>query len=197
MTNRSRLHLAALLVFAVPASAEDAPPGTKSPYLHEQGREIASLSADDLAELAHGGGWGLARTAELNGVPGPQHLLDLAGAVDLDAAQRAAVSAIRDEMRAEAIAAGARFVAAERALDAAFTDAVPDAETLTRLVAEAGSARAALRLVHLAAHLRTAPLLSPDQVARYGVLRGYADDPCDAAPDGHDPELWRRHNGCG
>jgi Spy/CpxP family protein refolding chaperone len=197
MTHLPPLLLAASLAFAVPAGAQNAAQGPPSPYAGEQGREIASLSEDDLAELARGGGWGLARTAELNGVPGPAHLLELADEIDLDAEQRAAITAIRDEMRAEAIAVGERFVAAERALDAAFTNAVPDADALERLVSEAGSARAALRLVHLAAHLRTAPLLTPEQVARYAVLRGYASDPCDAVPEGHDPAMWRRHNGCG
>jgi Spy/CpxP family protein refolding chaperone len=197
MTHLPPLLLAASLAFAVPAGAQNAAQGPPSPYAGEQGREIASLSEDDLAELARGGGWGLARTAELNGVPGPAHLLELADEIDLDAEQRAAITAIRDEMRAEAIAVGERFVAAERALDAAFTNAVPDADALERLVSEAGSARAALRLVHLAAHLRTAPLLTPEQVACYAVLRGYASDPCDAVPEGHDPAVWRRHNGCG
>ena len=190
----ARTTLSALVLLAAPAVAEDAP---RSPYAGEQAREIASLSEDDLAELAGGGGWGLARAAELNGVPGPAHLLELADEIGLDADQRAAIEAIRDEMRAEAIAAGERFVAAERALDAAFTDAVPDRAELARLVGEAGTARADLRLAHLSAHLRTTPLLTEAQIERYGVLRGYAEDPCDGVPDGHDAGMWRRHNGCG
>ena len=185
----------AIFLLATPAMSDDA--SNHSPYAGEQAREIASLSDDDLLELAEGGGWGLARAAELNGVPGPAHLLELADEIGLDAGQRAAIVAIRDEMRTQAIAAGERFVAAERALDTAFTGAVPDAATLERLVRDAGIARAQLRLVHLAAHLRTTPLLTDEQVERYGVLRGYADDPCDAVPEGHDPEMWRRHNGCG
>ncbi|MFQ6552717.1 Spy/CpxP family protein refolding chaperone [Aestuariibius insulae] len=185
----------AILLLATPVMAEDV--SKHSPYAGEQAREIATLSADDLAELAEGGGWGLARAAELNGVPGPAHLLELADEIGLDAGQRTAVETIRDKMRADAIAAGERFVAAERALDAAFTGSVPDAAALERLVRDAGVARAELRLVHLSAHLRTTPLLTDEQVERYGVLRGYADDPCDAVPEGHDPEMWRRHNGCG
>ena len=185
----------AILLLATPAMADDA--SNHSPYAGEQAREIASLSADDLAELAEGGGWGLARAAELNGVPGPAHLLELADEIGLDAGQRSAIATIRDNMRADAIAAGERFVAAERALDEAFTGAVPDVTTLERLVRNVGTARAELRLVHLAAHLRTTPLLTGEQIERYNVLRGYADDPCDAVPEGHDPEMWRRHNGCG
>ncbi|MEM7488130.1 MAG: hypothetical protein AAF390_03290 [Pseudomonadota bacterium] len=196
MLLRTTTFLALLLVTAIAAAAQHTGHGASSSYVGEQARKIASLSEDDLAELARGGGWGLARAAELNGVPGPAHLLELADEIGLEDDQRAAVEAIRDEMRADAIAAGERFVAAERALDASFTDAVPERAELTRLVEATGTARAALRLVHLSAHLRTMPLLTEAQVERYDVLRGYADDPCDAVPEGHDPKMWRRHNGC-
>lgn len=189
--------LLSLLSAAAPAFAQDGGDHALSPYAGEQTRAIAALSEEDLAELARGGGWGLARPAELNGAPGPAHLLELADEIGLDADQRVAVEAIRDEMRADAITEGERFVAAERALDAAFTDGVPDADTLARLVAEAGAARADLRLVHLSAHLRTTPLLTPEQIERYAFLRGYAEDPCESVPEGHDATMWRRHNGCG
>ena len=188
--------LLALLSAAVPASAQDGGDHGLSPYAGEQTRAIAALSEEDLAELGRGGGWGLARPAELNGAPGPAHLLELADEIGLNAEQRVAVEAIRDEMRADAIAEGERFIAAERALDAAFTDGVPDADTLARLVAEAGAARADLRLVHLSAHLSTTPLLTPGQIERYAVLRGYAEDPCESVPEGHDATMWRCHNGC-
>ena len=130
-------------------------------------------------------------------MPGPGHLLEPADEIGLDVDQRAIIEAIRDEMRTEAIPAGERFVAAERALGAAFTDAVPERLEPARLVGEAGAARADLRLAHLSAHLRTTPLLTEAQIERYGVLRGYAEDPCDGVPDGHDAQMWRRHNGCG
>ena len=168
----------------------------KSAYAGEETRKIKSLSEADLSEIARGGGWGLARAAGLNGVPGPTHLLDLADQIGLDDMQRAEIEAIRAQMQADAIIAGARFVAAEKALDITFQQGAPDAETLQRLVMQAGEARAALRLVHLNAHLLTLPLLSDAQVAQYSNLRGYAADPCATLPDGHDPEMWRRHNGC-
>ncbi|KIT17130.1 Spy/CpxP family protein refolding chaperone [Jannaschia aquimarina] len=187
--------LTVLVLLATPVGAEEGPP--PSPYAGEQAREIASLSADDLAELARGDGWGLARAAELNGVPGPAHLLELADEIGLDAGQRSAIAAIRDSMRKDAVAAGERFVAAERALDRAFEQTGPDRAELARLVQEAGDARAALRLVHLSAHLGTAPLLTQAQIDLYAVLRGYAEDPCETVPEGHDVEMWRRHNGCG
>lgn len=75
------------------------------------------------------------------------------------------------------------------------TEATYDA-TLERLVQEAGDARAALRLFHLSAHLLTLPLLTEDQVRQYSILRGYSADPCASVPQGHDPAMWRKHNGC-
>lgn len=191
----------ALLLMAFPnialSQTHDGSHGsTPSAYAGEETRLIKSLSEQDLEEIARGGGWGLARAAELNGVPGPTHLLELADEIGLTDQQREDIEAIREQMQADAITAGERFVAAEQALDAAFQQGAPDAEALERLVAEAGLARAALRLVHLNAHLLTLPSLTDAQVSRYSVLRGYSDDPCASVPDGHNPEMWRSHNGC-
>jgi len=167
-----------------------------STYAGEETRLIKSLSEQDLIEIGRGGGWGLARAAELNGVPGPTHLLELADEIGLTERQHNDIETIRARMQADAITAGERYVAAEHALDTAFQQGAPDTATLERLVMEAGEALAHLRLVHLRAHLLTLPSLTEDQVGRYSILRGYSDDPCDAVPDGHDPEMWRNHNGC-
>ena len=167
-----------------------------SVYAGEEMRQIKSLAEQDLDEIARGGGWGLARAAELNGVPGPTHLLELADKIGLTEQQRDDIEAIRAKMQTDAILAGERFVAAEQSLDASFQRGAPNAETLERFVMAAGEARATLRLVHLNAHLLTLPLLTDAQVSQYSVLRGYSDDPCAAVPDGHDPKMWRSHNGC-
>lgn len=189
--------LAALIPTSVLAQTHDGNHGVSpSAYAGEETRLIKSLSEQDVEEIARGGGWGLARAAELNGVPGPTHLLELADEIGLTEQQRSDIVAIRAQMQAGAIAAGQRFVAAERALDAAFQHGAPDAEALEQLVEEAGRARAALRFVHLNAHLLTLPLLTDAQVSQYSVLRGYSDDPCASVPDGHDPDMWRSHNGC-
>ncbi len=168
----------------------------KSPYAGQQSRPIKSLSADDLAELRRGGGWGLARAAELNGMPGPAHLLDLKDEIPLTADQAAAIAAVFERMRAAAVAGGQRLIAGERALEAAFASGTVTAQTLRPLLTEVGRARTALRYTHLAAHLETLPLLTEAQIARYNLLRGYSGDPCASPPKGHDPALWRKHNGC-
>jgi hypothetical protein len=62
-----------------------------SPYAGLEVRRIKSLSEDDLAELRKGGGWGLALPAELNGMPGPSHLLALKDEIGLSAGQVAKI----------------------------------------------------------------------------------------------------------
>ena len=167
-----------------------------TPYAGFETREIKSLSDQDIAELRRGGGWGLALPAELNGLPGPAHLLELQEELALSSDQVAAITVLFEEMRADAIAAGDRFIAAEAALSAAFKDAEVTKEKLMVLLAEAAEARAALRFVHLSRHLATPDLLTDEQIRKYSVLRGYSDDPCASVPEGHDPTMWRRHNGC-
>ena len=179
--------------WAGPARAAEKP---ESPYAGQQSRPIKSLSADDLAELGRGGGWGLARAAELNGMPGPAHLLELKDRIPLTAEQAAAIAAIFERMRAAAIAGGQRLIAGERALEAAFAGRPVTGQTLRTLLSEIGRARTALRHTHLAAHLETLPLLTGAQIARYNLLRGYSGDPCANPPEGHDPAMWRKHNGC-
>ena len=167
-----------------------------TPYAGFEAREIKSLSEQDIAELRRGGGWGLALPAELNGLPGPTHLLELQDELSLSGEQIAKITALFEDMRAEAIAAGEEFIAAEAAVSAAFEDSGVSEEELTKLLAKAAKARAALRLVHLSRHLATPALLSEEQIQRYSVLRGYSDDPCANVPEGHDATMWRRHNGC-
>lgn len=167
-----------------------------TPYAGFETREIKSLSEQDIAELRRGGGWGLALPAELNGLPSPAHLLELQEELALSRDQVAAITFMFEEMQTEAIAAGERFIAAEAAVSAAFDDAVVPHEELASLLATAAEARAALRLVHLSRHLATPALLSDEQVRRYSILRGYSDNPCASVPEGHDPTMWRRHNGC-
>ena len=74
-----------------------------SDYAGQETRLIKSLSEDDLEEIARGGGWGLARAAELNGVPGPTHLLELADEIGLTEQQRADIEVVRAQMLSDAI----------------------------------------------------------------------------------------------
>ncbi len=170
--------------------------GGHTPYAGMQSRAIKSLSENDIQELRRGGGWGLALSAELNGMPGPAHLLELKDQIPLTQDQVAKTEALFQDMRKAAIPAGERLIAAETAIEAAFAKGSVDEAVLRRLLAEAEAARTELRFVHLSQHDKTVQFLKPEQINRYNMLRGYAEDPCKNIPAGHHPEMYRRHMGC-
>lgn len=66
----------------------------QSPYSGMQTRPIKALSEQQVADLKAGRGMGLALAAELNGYPGPSHVLELADKLDLSADQRTSVRGI-------------------------------------------------------------------------------------------------------
>jgi len=177
------------LVLVLAAAVAAAPAPAAGPYA---GSEVASLTAADVAELLAGGGWGFARPAELNGYPGPRHVLDLAGQLGLDDSQKVAVSAIFARMNGEARRTGAAYIEAERAVDQAFRSGRIDGAALAGLVAEAGRLRDRLRQIHLAAHLETAPILSPEQRRLYRRLRGHDAGASGAGHGGPHPGAGHR-----
>jgi Spy/CpxP family protein refolding chaperone len=144
------------------------------PYAGQEARAIKSLSPEDVAALRAGQGWGLAKPAELNGYPGPLHVLALGKELDLNNEQRERIQEIFDRMKASAEKLGADYLAAEQALDAAFAERSATHETIAKLVSTTAAARGKLQNVHLQAHLETAPLLSEKQRLRYNALRGYS-----------------------
>src|SRR5713226_2586520 len=73
------------------------------PYSGMQSRPIKALSAQQVADLRAGRGMGLALAAELNGYPGPSHVVELADALGLSDQQRAKVQDLFVAMKAEAI----------------------------------------------------------------------------------------------
>lgn len=190
------LFLAIGLCVPVVASAQHTH-GARTPYAGMQNRVIKSLSESDIKDLRRGAGWGLALPAELNGMPGPLHLLELEDAIPLARDQVPRIQALVEDMRRAAIPAGERLIAAEAAIEAAFAKGTVEEVSLRRLLAEAESARTELRFIHLSQHYKVARILEPEQIRRYNVLRGYAEDPCKKVPEGHNPEMYRRHMGCG
>ena len=145
----------------------------ESPYVSYRDREIKALLAEEVESYVAGAGMGFALAAELNGYPGPKHVLELADSLDLSARQRAAIAESRDRMLHRAITLGEEIVAHERTLDSLFAAGAIEPEALARLTREIGELRGGFRGVHLAAHLDMVALLSDEQVARYLDLRGY------------------------
>ena len=168
-----------------------------SPYAGEEIRIIKSLSVEDIDDLLNGRGWGLAKPAELNGVPGRAHLLEMKSEIALSPEQVSAIKAIWSEMNQSARHLGERYVALERELNEKFAAHQITQEALKALLLEIATVRAELRYTHLSSHLQTGPVLKPAQVALYNRLRGYSnDDPCLNIPEGHDPNMWKKHNNC-
>src|SRR5712675_1084457 len=95
-----QITVCAVAVFAGLSSTAQAQ--SAQPYSGMQSRPIKSLSEQQIADLNAGRGMGLALAAELNGYPGPSHLIELADKLNLSTDQRAAIKPLFDSMRAEA-----------------------------------------------------------------------------------------------
>ena len=128
---------------------------------------------------------GLALAGELNGYPGPKHVLELAKELNLTEAQRARTRQLFDEMKAEAVPLGQQLIAAETDLDRQFSGRTITPVSLTTATAAIGATQGTLRATHLKYHLAMMDVLTPEQIQRYGELRGYGA----AAPAGHSPGM--------
>ena len=166
---KTTMLLTVVLAIATPASAQ------VSPYAQEPSRELQALSDEEVASLLEGAGMGFARAAELNGVPGPRHSLDMADQLELDDMQRARLQDVFARMNARARELGSAIIARERALDTAFASGAATAEEVEQETLAIALLYGRLRAVHLLAHLETMEILTPHQSARYAQLRGYAD----------------------
>ena len=170
-----------LALAALPAAAQhgDHAGHAPSPYADETGRTIKALSPQEADDLLAGRGMGLARAAELNGYPGPKHVLELADDLALTPQQRAEAERLRTTVMAEARALGAQIVEMERHLDALFAEGRATPEAVDRMAAHVGEVRGQLRAAHLRAHVAMRAALTPEQIAAYDRLRGYTDGATD------------------
>jgi Spy/CpxP family protein refolding chaperone len=172
--NRS-LVAAALILAATAANAQ-------TPYAGMQMRSIKALSEQQVADLGAGRGMGLALAAELNGYPGPSHVLELADTLELSADQRARINGLFDSMKAEAVPLGSKLIEQEADLDKQFALRKVTPESLKALTAAVAATQGELRETHLKYHLSTVEILSPAQMQRYAELRGYGDKPMHRHP---------------
>jgi Spy/CpxP family protein refolding chaperone len=170
----TRVGLASLLLGLAlpPAQAQQHP----QPYVGMQARPIKALSPEQIADLKAGRGMGLALAAELNGYPGPSHVLELADKLGLTDAQRSRTKDLFAAMKAETTPLGEALIAEETALDKKFADRSITPASLDAATAAIGATQAHLRAAHLKYHLSMLDVLTPEQVRRYAELRGYAGD---------------------
>jgi len=148
---------------------------TPQPYAGLQARPIKALSDQQIDDLKAGRGMGLALVAELNGYPGPVHVLELAESLRLSAEQEAKAQRLFEAMKAETIPLGEKLIAQEIDLDRQFASRTVTESSLVTATQAIGTTQAALRAAHLKYHLASITVLTPAQVARYSELRGYAN----------------------
>lgn len=151
--------------------------GTTSAYSGLEARPIKGLSAQQIDDLRAGRGMGLALPAELNGYPGPVHVLEQASGLELTGDQRSRMEEAVAAMKAETIPLGEGLIAAEAELDRLFRDRSVTTDSLNAATADIARIEGELRAAHLRYHLATIGVLSPDQDRRYRALRGYGDAP--------------------
>jgi hypothetical protein len=167
--------LAALLA-AGPASAQHP---SALPYSDLEQRTVKALSDEQITDLRAGRGMGLALPAELNGYPGPVHILELCDRIWLTADQQKSVHELHAAMKAETVPLGERLIAQGTELDRQFATKTVALANLQAATAEIGATQCALRFAHMRYHLSTLDVLTPEQVRLYGELREYGD------PGGH------------
>ncbi len=166
-------HVALPAMIAIFASTAFAATPAPSPYAGQESRDIKAMSAEEVADLRAGKGMGLAKAAELNGYPGPAHVLELASELQLSQQQRSATERLFATMQARAIEIGRGLLTAEQQLDGAFANRSITDETLASALRRIAALQAELRGAHLEAHLAQVKILTPEQIARYSQLRGY------------------------
>ena len=172
------------VVFAI-MSAGGVAAENAQPYAGLQTRPVKALSEQQIADLKAGRGAGFALAAELNGYPGPSHVLELASPLGLSAEQKRSTQDLFDAMKAETAPLGETMVAQEAGLDRLFATKsvkVKSLDDATRSIAET---QGRLRAAHLRYHLAMMDVLTPDQVARYSTLRGYGSGKGAAPAHGH------------
>jgi hypothetical protein len=169
-------------IIALLLLSEGAAAAMPSPYAGWQTRDIKALSAEQIDDLLNGRGVEMALPAELNGYPGPRHVLELADELDLSADQMAQTRRLFEDMRRKAIDLGAQIVEREAILDEMFAAGTVSEATLRHTAEVLGRLNGELRAHHLGYHLAMRGLLDSRQIKDYQRLRGYA---ATARPGGH------------
>ena len=145
----------------------------RSPYVEQLDSPVRGLSESEVDNLLNGQGAGYARMAELNGYPGPLHVLDLRSPLNLSAQQTKEIQAVFEQMQSRAKSLGQTIVTKEQKLSDAFaSDSITNAE-LEKQTIELAQLYGQLRKTHLQAHLQINPLLSAEQIQKYNEIRGY------------------------
>ena len=147
-----------------------------SKYIGQESRIIKSLSSEDIESLETGTGdafGGMAKLAELNGYPGPRHILDSEKELGLTTVQKENITIIYNDMKREALKLGQEILQIEKTANELFDNkSISDSE-LQRLIKKSAENYGKLRYIHLTTHLKMIGILSQEQIILYNTLRGY------------------------
>lgn len=143
-----------------------------SPESQDPATVSRTISQAEVDALLLGQGMGMAAAAEINGYPGPRHVLDLKEELNLTPDQRFATSRLMGATLGQTRALGQRIIDAERRLDADMATGQLSGDQVKARIENIASLRAQLRFTHIDAHLKQRKILTQDQVARYYELRG-------------------------
>lgn len=174
MTTFIRSVTSAALVMLISTGAWAQHTGPTSAYTSETDRVIKALSAQDVNNYQNGRGMGLAKAAELNGYPGPMHVLEAEKELGMTADQKARMQVVYEAMHGRAVELGKAIVKHETALDGLFTAQTVTPESLQTTLDTLAGLQGQLRLTHLEAHLKAKRILSVGQLNQYNQLRGYS-----------------------
>jgi Spy/CpxP family protein refolding chaperone len=171
---RTALYALFIAASSLPVLAQHAHAPAASSYAGLEKRTVKALSEQQVGDLKAGRGMGYALPAELNGYPGPIHVLELTERLGLTEAQRTRIHNLVDSMKAETIPIGERLIAQETALDRQFAGRTVTTSSLNEATWAIGATQGMLRAAHLRYHLTTMEVLTPEQVRLYNHLRGYS-----------------------
>lgn len=153
-----------------------------SSYSRQEISDIKSLSDNDVQSLQNGTGeafGGIAKLAELNGYPGPRHVLDIAQELQLTDRQRMEIELIYQNMSNNAKRIGSAIIVIEQDMDEAFANKTITEENLIALLDKSANLYGQLRFVHLSAHFDTAQIMTTEQIQMYNEMRGYDEGSID------------------
>ncbi|PCJ44330.1 MAG: hypothetical protein COA99_07070 [Moraxellaceae bacterium] len=148
--------------------------GNSAPYIGQENREVKSLSKIEVEGYLAGKGMGIAKAAELNGYPGPRHVLDLSKELNLTEDQIRKSNSLFTTMQSETINLGASLIQKEKELDELFFSGNVDHNKLEISLSQIGKIKSKIRMSHLSAHIEQKKVLTTHQVSLYAHYRGYS-----------------------
>ena len=128
---------------------------------------LKSLTPDEVKGYVEGSGMGQAKVAELNGYPGPMHLLERKDELKLTSEQVRSLEELKTRMTTEAIKYGTDVIEAEKQLNKLFAGGNATEEQVRGAVVKSEESKANVRYAHLKAHLASRRILTPSQLKAY------------------------------